>query len=359
MTEDRPTELSPLRPNAPGPAAETLRARDVTRIYDGRRVVDGASLDLPPGRIVALVGRSGSGKSTLLRLLAGLEPVDEGEVSQGTTRLSWPGHTVPPEKRRTGLIFQDFALFPHMTAVENVRFGLSRRSRAQGVAEARDWLARLGLAARADAYPHELSGGEQQRVAIARALAPDPTAILMDEPFSGLDPALRQGVGDAALDAIRETGKPALLVTHDAQSAMEAADWLAVMREGRIVQSGTPLDVYRSPLDADIAGALGPVMQISAADLPPALWPDPNLSGDRVVCVREEGVRIDATSSARGIVRRVALIGPVFRLTLELGPITLRALVPARDVPPRTGDEVGLAFDPLLTFSFPPGASHS
>ncbi len=356
MTEARPNDPSPRQPCVPRHAVETLSARAVTRIYGGRRVVDRADLDLPPGRIVALVGRSGSGKSTLLRLLAGLEPVDEGEVRQGDIRLSWPGHTVPPERRRTGLIFQDFALFPHMTAAENVRFGLARRGRGEGMAEARDWLARLGLAARADAYPHELSGGEQQRVAIARALAPDPTAILMDEPFSGLDPALRQGVGDAALDAIRETGKPALLVTHDAQGAMEAADWLAVMREGRIVQSGTPLDVYRNPLDADIASALGPVMQFAAADLPPTLWPGSDLPGDRIVCVREEGVRFDPASTARAIVRRVALIGPAFRVTLQLGPMTVRALVPARDVPPHAGDEVGLAFDPLLTFTFPAGS---
>ncbi|OZB13922.1 MAG: hypothetical protein B7X53_15040, partial [Hyphomonas sp. 34-62-18] len=175
-----------------------LSAHGVTRRYGDRAVVDGVSLSLPPGQITALLGGSGAGKSTLLRLLSGLEGVDEGEIRLGEEVLSAHGRTVPAEKRRIGLIFQDFALFPHLTAARNVAFGLKHLPKAEAIARAQAWLARLGLEPRANAYPHELSGGEQQRVAIARALAPEPAAILMDEPFSGLDPSLRDSVRDAA-----------------------------------------------------------------------------------------------------------------------------------------------------------------
>ena len=190
--------------------------------------VSEASLTLDPGKVTALLGGSGAGKSTLLRLFAGLEPVDAGEIRLSETVLSSTNKTVPAEKRRIGLVFQDFALFPHMTALQNVRFGLKRLPRPERTPVAENWLNRLGLQARINAYPHELSGGEQQRVAIARALAPKPIAILLDEPFSGLDPALREGVREIALSAVREAGIPALLVTHDANEAMAYADYLAV-----------------------------------------------------------------------------------------------------------------------------------
>lgn len=329
-----------------------LTAEAVTRIYSGTRVVDAASLTLQPGRIFALVGASGAGKSTLLRLLAGLEPVDEGEIRIGGEILSRRGMTVPPERRRTGLIFQDFALFPHMTALQNVRFGLNSVPRENADPVARGWLARVGLEERAAAYPHQLSGGEQQRIAIARALAARPAAILMDEPFSGLDPTLRSDVADTALAAIRESDIPALLVSHDAPAAMDLADDLAVMRNGRIVQCATPREVYEHPVDAGVAAALGRTNEIIVGMLPEGLLPAGlEAAPDSMVCVRCEAVRIDPAGPVAATVVRSAFAGAVTRLLLDTGPVTLSAEVPSRGAP-TTGEGVRINLDPALTFVF-------
>lgn len=333
-------------------AGEELVAEGVSRLYDGERIVDRASLTLRPGRIFALVGASGAGKSTLLRLLAGLEPVDEGEVRIGQERLSRPGQTVPPEQRRTGLIFQDFALFPHMTALQNVRFGLAGRPRSEAGREARRWLSRLGLEDRAAAYPHQLSGGEQQRIAIARALAARPAAILMDEPFSGLDPTLRAGVADTALAAIRESAIPALLVSHDAPAAMESADDLAVMRDGRIIQQATPREIYEHPVDAGVAAALGQVNLLAADALPGGLLPAGVAAPPgTILCIREEAVHIAAEGPALARVTRSAFAGAMTRLELDLDGTRLRARVSSGQAP-ATGDTVGVALDPRLSFVF-------
>jgi len=328
-----------------------LFVEGVSRSYRATPVVDRVDLTLAPGRILALVGESGAGKSTLLRLIAGLEPVDAGEIRLGPQRLSSPTRTEPPELRRTGLIFQDFALFPHMTARQNIAFGLKGLSRDATQDKVTAWLARLDLATRGDAFPHQLSGGEQQRVAIARALAPEPGAILMDEPFSGLDPALRDEVETIALAAIRESGPPALLVSHDARAAMEVADDLAVMRAGRIIQVGTPDEVYLRPCDAGVAAALGPVNRFRAEVAPPGLLDTLPGPVGGLVCVREEGVCLDPASHVRGEVIQVARSGAFHRLRLRSGALDLRATVPLKTVP-ETGSEVGLSLDNSLTFVF-------
>lgn len=330
-------------------ALKPLSAVGAGRRYGADWVVRGATLALTPGTVTALLGPSGAGKSTLLRLMAGLEPVDEGEIRLGDEVISRPGHTRPPERRKTGLIFQDFALFPHMTALQNVGFGLARLPKPEARRRALKWLERLGLAPRAEAYPHQLSGGEQQRVAIARALAPEPAAILMDEPFSGLDPVLRAGVREAALDAIRDSGPPALLVTHSAAEALGSANQLALMRAGRIVQAGPPETLYRAPADADIAAALGPVSRFAAADAPAGLV---EAGPEEEICVREEAVRLDPASPHRARVLHAAFLGPHTRLHLEIGTLDLNALV-APDIAPAVGDEVAISLDPPLTFRFP------
>lgn len=331
-----------------------LTARGVSKTYAGTPIVSDIDLTLQPGRVTALLGPSGAGKSTLLRLLAGLEPVDSGEIAIGARTLSAPGRTVAAEKRRIGLIFQDFALFPHMTALENVRFGLTGLPKEEGRRLARTWLARLGITARESAYPHQMSGGEQQRVAIARALAPAPDAILMDEPFSGLDPALRTDVAETALKAIRESGPPALLVSHDAGAAMELADDLAIMRAGRIVQAGTPQAVYDAPADPLVAAALGPVATLPAAALPAALRPH-GASEHALVTIREEAVRLDPDSPVKARILRVSCIGPLFRIRLDLSGQSLTALVRRGEVP-AAGAETGVRLDPGLTFVFAAGA---
>ena len=327
-----------------------LTARNVSRRYGVSTVVNGVSLDLEPGKITALLGGSGAGKSTLLRLFAGLEPLDEGEIRLGDQMLSAPGKTVPAEKRRIGLIFQDFALFPHLTAAQNVAFGLKSRGKAAARTIAAEWLARLGLTGRADAYPHELSGGEQQRVAIARALAPEPAAILMDEPFSGLDPALRGSVRDTALAAIREAGIPALLVTHDPTEALESSDAIAILQGGRLLQQGLARDVYLKPDSAAIAAALGPVSRISGPEMPAGLTGQAVPAGSELV-VRPEGVVQDETSPVRATVVTSQLTGPLCRLLLDCAGQELVALVP-RMTAPKAGAEIGIRLDPALTFIF-------
>lgn len=329
--------------------SDNLSAIGVSRAYHGVRVVDSVSLNLRPGLVTALLGGSGAGKSTLLRLFAGLEPVDEGEIRLGDRVLSSTRTTLAPDKRHIGLIFQDFALFPHLTALQNVAFGLKKLGRDAARAEALAWLGRLGLTGRADAYPHELSGGEQQRVAIARALAPGPAAILMDEPFSGLDPALRASVRDAALDAVRAADIPALLVTHDPVEALEAADHVAVMRGGVVRQEGPAAEVYLKPVSADVAASLGPVNRLDAADVPAGLA---DVSDGTELVVRPEGICLDPGSGVRAKVLASQVTGAMNRLVLDAGGRRLIALVP-RHQAPKAGEDVGIRLDPDLSFIFP------
>lgn len=211
------------------------------------------SFELPPGEVVCLLGPSGCGKTTLLRIAAGIEKPQAGRVLLGGEEVAGPGTFVPPEQRGVGLMFQDFALFPHMTNLENVAYGLKSLERRAARAEARNALRRVGLSEYADSYPWALSGGEQQRVALARAIVPRPRVILMDEPFSGLDQRLREGVRRGTLELLKETRASALIVTHDPVEAMELADRILLMRQGRLVQQGTPRDLYHCPLDADVA----------------------------------------------------------------------------------------------------------
>lgn len=333
--------------------SEVLSAHNVSRSYGPANVVDSVSLALQPGAITALLGGSGAGKSTLLRLFAGLEPVDRGEIRLGDRVLSSPGSTLAPEKRRIGLIFQDFALFPHLTALQNVMFGLKSLGREPARIEAEGWLQRLDLTARAGAFPHELSGGEQQRVAIARALAPKPAAILMDEPFSGLDPALRSYVRDAALEAVREAGIPALLVTHDPVEALDSADHVAILKSGQLQQEGPAAEVYLAPVSADVAAALGPVTRIRAGEVPAGLAEVP--AGHELV-VRPEGVVLEEGAAVRARVVTSQLTGAMNRVVLDMDGRRIVALVP-RAGAPHPGDEVGLRLDPALAFIFPSGAT--
>jgi len=219
--------------------------------------VDGVNLDVPRGEVLCLLGPSGCGKSTTLRIAAGLERPDSGSVFVGGRLVEGEGRHEPPETRRVGLMFQDYALFPHLSARENVAFGLHRLARAEREARAREELARVGLAALADAYPHTMSGGEQQRVALARMLAPDPDVVLMDEPFSGLDTSLRDEVRGTTLKRLKEADAAVMMVTHDPDEAMRVGDRIAIMRAGRIVQIGKPAEIYGTPADREVASMFG------------------------------------------------------------------------------------------------------
>jgi len=225
-----------------------LEIRNLTRSFDGRTVVDDVSLSVMPGQVTCLLGPSGCGKSTTLRMIAGVEMQDSGEIYVDGTLICDTVFRVPPERRNIGLMFQDFALFPHLSVAENVAFGL-KGPKDQQRARVAELLERVDLLRYIDSYPYELSGGEQQRVALARALAPRPPIMLMDEPFSGLDNRLRDGIRDDTLEILKEQDTAVLLVTHEPEEAMRMADEIALMRGGQIVQQGAPYNIYRAPVD--------------------------------------------------------------------------------------------------------------
>ncbi|MFA5538956.1 MAG: ABC transporter ATP-binding protein [Gemmobacter sp.] len=234
----------------PGPR---LDVRNLTRRFNGAAVVDDVSLKIGSGQVTCLLGPSGCGKSTTLRMIAGVDRPDAGEILIDGRPVWGRGADVPPERRSVGLMFQDFALFPHLAVADNVGFGLRERGEARDRRVA-ELLERVNLPGFARKYPHELSGGEQQRVALARALGPKPRVMLMDEPFSGLDDRLRDEVRDATLDLLKEAGTAVLLVTHEPGEAMRMADEIALMRDGRVVQQGAPYNIYNTPVDRVAAG---------------------------------------------------------------------------------------------------------
>jgi iron(III) transport system ATP-binding protein len=233
--------------------AGRLTFEDVSLNFGPIPAVNGVSFDLKPGEIVCLLGPSGCGKTTLLRLAAGIERPQSGRVLIDDLEMAGPTRFVPPEKRNIGLMFQDFALFPHMSIIDNVAFGLRGLRRADALSVARLALKRVGLEDYERDYPHRLSGGEQQRVALARAIVPRPQVMLMDEPFSGLDQRLRDNVRAETLALLKETRATAMLVTHDPVEALGLADRILLMRRGRLIQAGTPAEVYNRPADAEAA----------------------------------------------------------------------------------------------------------
>ncbi len=236
-----------------------LEFREVSYAYDGHPAVAALSFTIAPGEILCLLGPSGCGKTTALRLAAGLEHPDAGEVIVADRIAADATVSVPPEQRGVGLLFQDYALFPHLTVERNVTFGLSALEPDERFARAREWLERVGLADRAGDYPHRLSGGEQQRVALARAMAPRPAVLLLDEPFSNLDSQLRQQVREQVHDALKAVGTAALMVTHSREEALYMGDRIALMQTGSILQTGDALSLYREPVSLDAARFFGDV----------------------------------------------------------------------------------------------------
>ena len=333
------TEISPLI------------ADQISRSFGAVQAVDAASLILNPGEITALIGQSGSGKTTFLRLLAGMERPDQGRILTGTKVLADADTHVAIEERNIGLVFQDFALFPHMTALENVMFGLRDHPKAVRAKMAMDWLTRLGLQDRAGNYPHHLSGGEQQRTAIARALAPKPVAILLDEPFSGLDPLMRDRVRDAALQAVRDAGVPALLVTHDASEAMVHADTVAVIDRGRILQTDTPERVYRQPKSLRAGQALGPMHAVDANALP-SNWRSRIECSQSTLWYRPEAIQLGAGEEL--IVIGSKLAGPITELALAVTDQTTVYAACQPGIPLNPGDKVKASLNPALVFEFTP-----
>ena len=229
-------------------AAVRLQVQSLSCRFDGREVVSSVNLQVAAGQVMCLLGPSGCGKSTTLRMIAGVERPSGGRILIDGREVFGAAGSVPPEARGVGLMFQDFALFPHLTVAGNVGFGLSG-DKADKRARVDELLEKVNLSGFQTKHPHELSGGEQQRVALARALAPRPCVMLMDEPFSGLDNRLRDGIRDSTLEVLKAEGAAVLLVTHEPDEAMRMADEIALMREGRLVQRGAPYNIYNKPVD--------------------------------------------------------------------------------------------------------------
>ena len=234
-----------------------LALHQVQVCYGNFEAVRDVSLTLEKGQIGCLLGPSGCGKTSLLRAIAGFEPVAEGSIEVNGTVISSTGLTVPPEQRKTGMVFQDFALFPHLRIDRNIGFGLSGRSKPERRQRVAELLQLVDLADYARAYPHELSGGQQQRVALARAMAPDPDVLLLDEPFSNLDSELREQLAREVRQILKENNITAILVTHDQHEAFAMADHVTLLNEGQIAQSDTPYNLYHNPANEFVARFIG------------------------------------------------------------------------------------------------------
>lgn len=343
-----------------------LRLKGLFHAFGATEVVRGVDLTIPPGEVACLLGPSGCGKSTLLRLASGLEVVQRGQVSIGGRLVAdgASGQHVPPEQRHVGLMFQDYALFPHLTVFENVAFGIDGHA-----PERRQWVHRalkqIGLADLADSYPHTLSGGEQQRCALLRALAPQPDVLLLDEPFSGMDVTRRTQVREETLVILRESGVATLIVTHDPEEAMFMADRLWIMNQGTIVQHGSPADIYLHPSTVFVAGLFGPLNRIEGIvgagrlATPLGSFAAAGLDdGQRAAAhVRPEGVQIRIGHGGHaGTVVSARLLGRSSWLRVRVAGLAqpLQALVPGILLP-SPGDAVAVQIDPAYTFVFPTG----
>jgi iron(III) transport system ATP-binding protein len=347
-------------------AAATIAAgvslSGVSKSFSSRPAVRDFSFDIAPGEIVCLLGPSGCGKTTLLRMIAGIERLDQGRIAIGDIEVSSPKVFMPSEARGVGLMFQDFALFPHLCVLDNVAFGLKRLGRKIARQEALAALARMGLANYAADYPHMLSGGQQQRVALARAIVPRPAVILMDEPFSGLDSRLRHAVRNETLAILREVRATAIIVTHDAEEAMRLADRIAVMRDGRLVQAGTAEQLYRQPSDVYVAETFSEMNVLSCRVIsgwvvgPLGRFRAPQgCEGEVTLCVRSR--EIELTGAGDGTPARVLETRPIGPDTLlELGVQGLDKSLTVRlqgGTVPAKGAELSFRVNPDAVLIFP------
>ncbi|MBY6004722.1 ABC transporter ATP-binding protein [Salipiger bermudensis] len=351
-----------------------LEIRNLVRRFEGRRVVDDVSLTIQPGHVTCLLGPSGCGKSTTLRMIAGVDMQDEGEIHVDGKLICDTVFRVPPERRQIGLMFQDFALFPHLSVGDNVAFGL-KGGKADKRKRAGELLERVGLSHYIDEFPHQLSGGEQQRVALARALAPRPKIMLMDEPFSGLDNRLRDGIRDETLALLKEEGASVLLVTHEPEEAMRMADEIALMRDGRIVQRGAPYNIYNNPADkaavaffSDINVLRGEVQgALTQTPFGAFLAPGVPDGGQVDIVFRPQHVSIDfdrngrgphptelAGTPARGVVERARFMGSesLVEFRMDFNDEVLKVTVPNVFIP-KPGTPMWLTVRRNRCFVFP------
>lgn len=348
-------------------SAPSVILSDITHHYGRHRAVDDVSLSVSPREVVCIVGPSGCGKSTLLRLISGLETVQAGTISVGGKTLATPDRSLPPEKRPVGMMFQDFALFPHLTVAGNIAFGQTDRPRAERNRRVAELLELMGLARYADAYPHTLSGGQQQRVALARAMARDPQVLLLDEPFSALDEQLRRSVREEVVRLIRASGIATIVVTHDPEEAMEIGSRVVVMEAGHVVQTATPLELYRNPANSFVARLFGEVNRFEATvrdghlHTPIGRFCTPSLeAGTRVeVACRIEDLELSPLGERPGAVpvrvRHSSFLGASTRICLSLPGATgseVHARLPGH-VDVKAGEELAALVDARRVMLFP------
>ncbi|MGH2342631.1 ABC transporter ATP-binding protein [Segnochrobactraceae bacterium EtOH-i3] len=334
----------------------------VGHAFDGVPVLKDISIAVAAAEVVCLLGPSGCGKTTLLRIAAGIERQTSGRVCVDGVEVSGPGVFLPPEKRSVGLVFQDYALFPHLTVRANVMFGLAHVPKAEARAEAEAAVARVGLARHIDDYPHALSGGEMQRVALARALVSRPAVLLMDEPFSGLDARLRDRVRDETITLLKEAQATAVVVTHDPEEAMRIGDRIALMRAGRLMQLGTPDDLYRRPVDLAAARFFSDLTEVPGrvvsgqAEGPLGRVPAPGLADGAAVIIaaRPHALLLGSpeTGVAGTVVRR-RFLGEVDLVDVAVPGIDRPFGARVREIGRfRTGERVGVTLDPAATLVF-------
>ncbi len=323
----------------------------IVRAFGRKEVLRDINLNVAPGEITAVLGPSGGGKTTFLRIVAGFLRADAGTVALAGAVVDGPGRWTPPEQRRVGIVPQEGALFPHLSVAANVAFGLPRgrgRDRVERVAEC---LALVGLPDHGKARPHELSGGQQQRVAVARALAPRPAVVMLDEPFSSLDAGLRTQVRTEVLAALRATGATAVLVTHDQQEALSAADRVAVLLGGQFRQVSDPVTIYRAPATLDVARFVGEVVIVPGhrngtgitTPLGNVQARDSNSpDGELVIVIRPEQLQIGpAPGAVRARVIRTTFEGADTLIELAIQNLSTPVLARTRITPsPRAGDDV-------------------
>ncbi len=335
-----------------------LQLVDIDCRYGNETVVHGVSLHVRQGGFVSLLGPSGCGKTTILRAIAGFEPVHRGEILLRDEVVSAPGRSVPPERRRLGMVFQDYTLFPHLDVADNIAFGLRDRKPAEQRRTAAALLELVGLGGYGGRYPHELSGGQQQRVALARAIAPGPDLLLMDEPFSSLDTDMRERLGIEVREILAERGVTGVLVTHDQLEAFASSEQVGVMHAGRILQWDTPYNLYHEPANRAVADFIGQGRFLRGSLLAPnALETEVGLiRGDRAygwpsgtpvdMLVRPDDVVPDEGNGLRCAITNKAFKGAEILYTLKLPTGSeLLSLFPSHHER-QVGDTVGVRLVP-------------
>lgn len=335
-----------------------LSVSRISAAYDTKSmIVNDVSFSLAEGELACLLGPSGCGKTTILRAISGFQAISSGHIDLGGQTISNPGFALPPEKRNVGMVFQDHALFPHLSIAENIAFGLRSLSKSEQKKRITDLLDLVGMSAHRDKYPHELSGGQSQRVALARAIAPQPKLLLMDEPFSNLDTDLRETLGHEVRDLLKELNMTAIMVTHDQHDAFALGDRIGVMTAGKLMQWDSSFNLYHAPKNRFVANFIGDGVFIqgqmvednavitSLGEIRGVTINNDYVGSEIDLLIRPDDVKYDPNSANRGQVIRKAFKGAQTLYTIQMsGGEQLMSLVPSHD-DYEVGDTIGLTIE--------------